>query len=150
MASARQAPGVIECCDGEVSRVEVLSDLGKRLEHCKQSLSLYLHSKRQVQELFTSLLCCLLFCLQLYVYIICLHNFRQAFPRFFYVSDDSLLQILSSPFSPSSLTPYLPELFTSIRSLITSSPDNESDPVIITAVKSVEGEQLDLTEPVNH
>lgn len=48
MASARQAPGVIECCDGEVSRVGVLSDLGERLEHCKQSLSLYLHSKRQV------------------------------------------------------------------------------------------------------
>lgn len=92
----------------------------------------------------------LLSCLQLNVYIICLHNFRQAFPRFFYASDDSLLQILSSPFSPSSLTPYLPELFTSIRSLVTSSPDNEGDPVIITAVKSIEGEQLDLTEPVNH
>ena len=145
MASARQAPGMIECCDGEVSRVGVLNDLRERLEHCKQSLSLYLHSKRQVWSCLLVVLftCCL-------VYMICLHNFCQAFPRFFYASDDSLLQILSSPFSPSSLTPYLPELFTSIRSLVTSSPDNEGDPVIITAVKSIEGEQLDLTKPVNH
>ena len=78
----------------------------------------------------------------------------QTFPRFFYVSDNSLLQILSSPLSPSSLTPYLPSLFTNTRSLITLSPgDKEEDkeeeaPAIITAVESAEGEHLDLTEPV--
>ena len=78
----------------------------------------------------------------------------QAFPRFFYVSDDSLLQILSSPLSPSSLTPYLPSLFTNTRSLITQSPGTKEEdkkeeaPVIITAVESAEGERLDLVEPV--
>ena len=74
----------------------------------------------------------------------------QAFPRFFYVSDDSLLQILSSPLSPSSLTRHLPTLFTNTRSLVTCRPNNKGeDPVIITAVESVEGERLNLTDPVS-
>lgn len=105
MASASQAPGVIECCDGEVSRVEVLSDLGKRLEHCKQSLSLYLHSKRQVQELFTSLFVVLFT-------VVCLHYLFAQLPSglsevFLCVwrlaASNSLLPIL--PFLPHSLPP---------------------------------------------
>ena len=73
----------------------------------------------------------------------------QVFPRFCYISDDSLLQVLSDNLSVTSLSPHLPSIFTALHSLLTHSPGKEGDPVVITAVASVEGEQLCLTEPVS-
>ena len=73
---------------------------------------------------------------------------RQAFPRFYYVSDDSLLSILSSPHSTHSLQPHLGSLFAAVTNIIVSSPQDEETPVI-TAVESPEGEILQLELPVS-
>ena len=61
MAAAAETPGVMQCCDGEVSRVQALDSLRERLERCKKSLTLYLLSKRQVSVVFVCL--CLILCL---------------------------------------------------------------------------------------
>lgn len=71
----------------------------------------------------------------------------QAFPRFYYVSDDSLLDILSSPTSTQPLLPHLHSLFAAVRSLAVDSTDEEEPPAITTVV-SEEGEELKLSEPV--
>ena len=49
MSSARVSPGVVECCEsGEEGRGATLLQQSQELELCKNSLSPYLLSKRQV------------------------------------------------------------------------------------------------------
>ena len=141
MDSARASPGVLEWCEG--GEGGGLVKLREQLELCKKSLSLYLLSKREVTNANRE--CVLQFTLQL--------SLSQIFPRLFFLTDDALLQILSSPLSPPTLTPHLPSLFTNTRSLVTSrtpSGADEGAPVFITAVESAEQERLELTESVRH
>ena len=65
-----------------------------------------------------------------------------------YVSDDSLLGILSSPGSTHSLQPHLHSLFAAISNIIITSPQEGEAPAI-TAVESPEGEVLQLETPVS-
>ena len=119
MRRAHDTKNVLQCCcvgGGDTPVTTVLSRINQDLEECKKSLSSYLLSK------------------------------RQAFPRFHFVSDDSLLSILSNSASVTSLQPHLRSLFASAASLTSSKYRGEH---IVTTVTSIEGEQLQLTNPVS-
>ena len=74
----------------------------------------------------------------------------QVFPRFFYVSDDSLLSILSNPKSVSSIKPHLVSLFGAIGNVIVTESSHDGGAPVITAVESIQGECLNLINPVRH
>ncbi len=70
----------------------------------------------------------------------------QVFPRLYYVSDDVLLTVLSDP---SSLHTHLHALFGGVAALVITPTKVKGETPVITAVESVEGERLQLTEQVN-
>ena len=71
------------------------------------------------------------------------------FPRFFYVSDDSLLSVLSNPMSVSSIQPHLASLFGGMGNLVLAdSTSSHGEAPVIIAVASVDGEKLPLHTPV--
>ena len=68
------------------------------------------------------------------------------------MSDDTLLTILSNPTSIHSICPHLGSLFTAVRGVTTRPTDEEEEGESseIVAVESVEGERVDLSNPVCH
>ena len=70
------------------------------------------------------------------------------FPRFYFVSDDSLLSILSNDVSVESVKPHLNSLFNDVSSIVSSS-SNDKDFPVITGVESRDGEILPLSQPVS-
>ena len=74
--------------------------------------------------------------------------FFQVFPRFYFVSDDSLLSILSSSTSVESIKPHLSSLFNDVGSIVSVSSTDGGAP-IITGVESCEGEVLPLNQSVS-
>ena len=119
MESAKEMPGVVECCDGDISRVGALDGLRERLEHCKKSLSLYLLSKRQVGVVLS--VCCLHhdhFLLPVYVCLSLFCHLRH------FRGSSTFLMTLSSESSPphSPPPPSLPTSLHSSPALAHSSP----------------------------
>jgi dynein heavy chain len=71
---------------------------------------------------------------------------RLAFPRFFFLSDEELLQILSQTKDPRSVQPHLPKCFENIYQLVFSQKEG-SRVEWITAIMSGEGETFPLSQP---
>ena len=72
-----------------------------------------------------------------------LESKRSDFPRFYFLSDDELIEIISKTKDPTLVTKYLSKCFEGINSL--EFKNNEE----ITAVFSEEGEKIFLYKPIN-
>ncbi|KAK9893078.1 hypothetical protein WA026_023570 [Henosepilachna vigintioctopunctata] len=114
MTRAHEVTNAVECCTGDETMSQILPHLLEQLESCQKSLTGYLESKR---------LC---------------------FPRFFFISDPVLLEILGQSSNPASIQPHLPSLFDAIYSV----DFDEKRPELIITMNSDLGEKITLEKPV--
>lgn len=113
-AKAFEVPNVIRCCHGNEQMKTLLPHLAEQLELCQRCLTGYLESK------------------------------RSHFPRFYFISDSALLEILSHGSDVSMVAGYLQNVFDSLSDV---SFDKIKKDVMLTMI-SREGEEVVFSAPL--
>lgn len=114
MYKTRDNPNVIELCTGDDVVASTLKMLVEQLELCQKSLTVYLESKRLI------------------------------FPRFFFISDPVLLEILGQASDPNSIQPHLLSIFDGVAKV--EFDQSRGDTVLVMC--SSNGEKVPVITPV--